>query len=275
MNKHHRADEDLYDPQYEDMDSDQPEFQDDEPTPPTRDRKWLTVMVSFGLALVLLANGLAFFPQWFNLDVVKFLAKSNELSQRADIQQYKQAIVIVRAGNNKGTGFHVVNPNDLDEYGYILTNAHVIEGFTAVEVYGLDGDSYPAEVVVKDEIHDVAVLHIKDATVVPLERLSLVTQLEIIEGQPIKVIGNPLVFNGIANEGFVGRNIQLVGSDQQVMSVQAPIYRGNSGSPVIAEDGKVVGMIFATSQIVENGTSIKVGLAIPSSIIETLMSQLP
>ncbi|WP_178075216.1 trypsin-like peptidase domain-containing protein, partial [Pseudomonas sp. 2995-1] len=88
-------------------------------------------------------------------------------------------------------------------------------------------------------------------------------------GMSIYVIGNPLFFNFIANRGHI---IDLTeGRDVPFLMIDAPIYRGNSGSPVINEDGLVVGVVFATSRRDVDGERIRVGLAVP---VEHLMNYL-
>src|SRR5690625_2901082 len=70
----------------------------------------------------------------------------------------------------------------------------------------------------------------------------------------------PLRFQGIANEGTIIDDIQLSSWDEKVMMIEAPIYRGNSGSPIINKNGQVIGIVFATLNQEEHG---KVGLFIP------------
>ena len=76
----------------------------------------------------------------------------------------------------------------------------------------------------------------------------------------IYFIGNPLKFSGIANKGNLMDEVRLEGWDQPVVTIDAPVYRGNSGSPIINKDGKVTGVIFATIDEEEIG---KVGLFVP------------
>src|SRR5699024_5598304 len=90
--------------------------------------------------------------------------------------------------------------------------------------------------------------------------LQLADHFTLTTDEPIYFIGNPLRFTGIANEGVVLDYIMVKSKEEPVVMMDAPVYRGNSGSPVINEAGKVIGVIFATSHTNEAG---RVGLFIP------------
>src|SRR5699024_12828593 len=62
----------------------------------------------------------------------------------------------------------------------------------------------------------------------------------------IYFIGNPLKFSGIANNGNLQDEVQLESWDKSVITIDAPVFRGNSGSPVINDAGEVIGVVFAT-----------------------------
>lgn len=76
----------------------------------------------------------------------------------------------------------------------------------------------------------------------------------------IYFIGNPLQFIGIANEGTIIDYTNVKSKELPVLMLDAPVYRGNSGSPVINEEGNVIGVVFATLEHEEEG---RVGLFIP------------
>src|SRR5690606_4407933 len=99
-------------------DADYEEEDDDSDFEPAVRRGWIRNTVMIVLVDALLSNILAFWPQIYNMETLPFLFKSRELSGREEIQNYKQAVVLVGTDKGKGTGFHISN-------GYIITNYHV------------------------------------------------------------------------------------------------------------------------------------------------------
>jgi serine protease Do len=221
-----------------------------------RARKRLRKGIAIFLIVALIANGAAFWPMLYNLQAIRFLAISSELSRNEAISQYKQSVVTVSTEDGKGTGF-LISPD-----GHIVTNHHVIDGKKKAFVKFSEGASMEAEVVVSEASLDLAVLKIelrdKDRPALPLER-----EESWQPGTHVYVIGNPLFFSHIVNQGtFVGE-IPVQGLDVPAMAIQAPIYKGNSGSPLINEKGEVVAVVFATAEIEDSGEKRKVGLAVP------------
>lgn len=90
------------------------------------------------------------------------------------------------------------------------------------------------------------------------------------ENEHIHFIGNPLAFTGIANEGTLLESIQLDDWQVPVMMLKAPVYRGNSGSPVIDQQGEVIGIIFATMKYEPIG---RVGLFVPVQQLHHILEQ--
>ncbi|PYZ98222.1 serine protease [Alteribacter lacisalsi] len=223
---------------------------DDEEEEPElqKKKKGMKMTIAVILTFALLGNVLAFLPRLVNIPAVEFLTISRELSQNEDVQAYKESIVVVRGSDNKGTGFLY------SEDGYIITNDHVIEGEPFVTVSFEDGDRYQAEIVDTHDVLDLAILQIPSDHGQPA--------LTLREGwhpeQAVYVIGNPLFFNFIANQGdILGER-----SDGAVL-LDAPVYRGNSGSPVIGEDGSVLGVVYATTRTEYQGETTRAGLFIP------------
>lgn len=223
-----------------------------------RARRRMKKGIAVLLAVVLLANVLAFWPMLYNLQAIRFLTISRELSRNEDVTQYKQAVVVVSTEDGKGTGF-LISPD-----GYIVTNHHVIDGKKKAFVKFAKGGAYEAEVVLSIASLDLAVLKMaandEKRTVLQLER-----KKSWQPGTHVYVIGNPLLFNHIANEGTIVGEIPVRDLDVPAIVIQAPIYKGNSGSPVINERGEAVGVVFATTEIEQAGVKQNVGLAVPIS----------
>ncbi|SDJ41834.1 S1 family peptidase [Salimicrobium halophilum] len=209
--------------------------------------KWLILLIAFSMFFSVMSA----IPQTFSIPAIDFLITSAKLYTDEDVREYKQSVVVVEAGDSKGTGF-AYTPG-----GKILTNHHVIEGEPRISVSFEEQGLYQAEVVEEYEDIDLAVLEVEAED---LPHLSLAEEADISETPPITFIGNPLRFIRIANEGEVIGKRDLKDWSKKVMVLDAPIYRGNSGSPVINEEGEVIGVVFATLRTDKEG---KVGLAVP------------
>ncbi|AVQ98545.1 serine protease [Oceanobacillus iheyensis] len=219
--------------------------EDDKPKRPFP--KWVFWVIALALAF----NVFALIPQTFSIPAIDFLITSTKLSTDQDIRNYKQAVVVVETENSKGTGFAI------NQEGTILTNHHVVEGEDHVTVAFPDDGLFEAEVVETNPAIDLAVLKVEAED---LPSLKLANAPIFKENASITFIGNPLRFNGIANQGSIVGHTRLSDWEREVVMIKAPVYRGNSGSPVFNEEGEVIGVIFAT---LDHETEGKVGLFIP------------
>lgn len=237
---------------------------EEEMPPPFFQRPWFRKLMGTVLVFALSAQVVALIPQMFSLPAVRFLRVSAQLSQSEDIQRYKQSVVVIRTEESKGTGFLIAAS------GLIVTNRHVVEGALAPKVHFLNGDVYAAQVLAMEEDVDLALLGI-GGTHEPT--LTLAESYDGSVGMPVYIIGNPLMFNGIANQG---ETLGLMGErNPPIMALQAPVYRGNSGSPVINRDGEVIGVVYATSVVEQDGERLDIGLAVPVDWVWRMLAQVP
>jgi S1-C subfamily serine protease len=139
-----------------------------------------------------------------------------------------------------GSGFVV------DKDGRVVTNAHVINGVTALQVTFADGRTVPAHVVGKDEQTDIAVLAV-DPDGLDLRPLELGDSSSVHLGDQVVAVSNP---NGIQAGAGTGR---IAAADQQVevpggyvvsgvFATDAVIAPASSGGPLMGGDGRVVGV---------------------------------
>ena len=141
-----------------------------------------------------------------------------------------------------GSGFPVGN-------GYVVTNAHVVSGTTSHAIARTDGTVLRADVIFFDPGRDVAVLYVPGYTVAgvtfgPASRGTKGAVIGYPGGQSEKTV--PAVVDGsIAAQGRDIYNGNFV--TRQIYVLQASVHPGNSGGPLIDLDGRVLGMVFATS----------------------------
>lgn len=209
--------------------------------------KWAFWIIS----LALVFNLLALLPQTFSIPAIDFLMTSAKLSSNADVKEHKKAVVVVETEDGRGTGFAIT------ENGTIITNHHVIEGEDSVTVAFPDEGLFTAKVTADYPAVDLAVLQVNAKN---LPHLQLAQETTFESDEAISFIGNPLRFQGIANTGTIIDYTSLDDWDQRVVMIDAPVYRGNSGSPVINNQGEVIGVIFAT---LDHDTYGRVGLFVP------------
>jgi len=167
----------------------------------------------------------------------------------------------------------------IDKEGHILTNNHVIEGASKVEVkLGSSDTEHEAEVVGADPATDVALLKV-NAPVSEEHPLSLGNSSKVSVGDPVVAIGNPFGLDRTVTAGIVSalqRQIQAPNgfSISHVIQTDAAINPGNSGGPLINSEGQVIGI---NSQIQTGGSgdgNVGIGFAVPINTAREVVEQI-
>lgn len=190
------------------------------------------------------------------------------------IESFKHSTVVVLCDNSTGTGII------LSENGMIVTNHHVIEDATTINVYLYDGRSYSATLIGSDAYNDVAVIKINAPNLIPAV---FANSEEVYTGDRVYAVGTPAgvdfawsVTAGIVShpyrelkfytdDGLLERSLFLIQTD-------ALVNPGNSGGPLVNNRCEVIGIVTMrlTDEYVGMGFAVPTNTALPiiQSIIE-------
>lgn len=149
--------------------------------------------------------------------------------------------------------------------GYIITNHHVIQGASAVEVLLANGDRYAAEIVGSDELNDLAVLRIERTGLPAIDLRPIDDPVRV--GETVVAIGSPFGLDATVTAGIVSalnRDLRVPDSADVIPAViqtDAAINPGNSGGALVDLRGRLVGI--NTAIVSRTGTNEGVGFAVP------------
>ncbi|MGV8990580.1 MAG: trypsin-like peptidase domain-containing protein [Thiobacillus sp.] len=164
-----------------------------------------------------------------------------------------------------GSGFVIASD------GYILTNAHVVDGAREINVKFSDKRERSARVIGVDPLSDIALIKV-DAKNLPTVQIGQADTLRV--GQWVLAIGSPFGFEQSASQGIVSALGRSLPGDAYVPFVQTdvPINPGNSGGPLIDLAGRVVGV---NAQIYSRSGGYQgVSFAIPVDVAMQVAAQL-
>ncbi|MBN1302000.1 MAG: Do family serine endopeptidase [Melioribacteraceae bacterium] len=167
----------------------------------------------------------------------------------------------------------------ISEDGYILTNNHVVENATKVDVGLQDKREFEAEVVGTDPLTDLAVIKI-NASGLPAAYLGDSDDLKV--GQWVMAIGNPLSLASTVTAGIVsalGRDISIIRNDdgygvEAFIQTDAAINPGNSGGALVDLQGSVIGINTAIATNGFTSNYIGYGFAIPINLARSVAEDL-
>jgi serine protease Do len=158
----------------------------------------------------------------------------------------------------------------IDPTGIALTNAHVVEKATEIEVITLDGNKHKAKTVGVDKKTDLAVLKLDDGKgKFSHARLGDSDRLQV--GDWVIAVGSPFGLQSTVTAGIISAKARQIGQGpfDDFLQTDAAINPGNSGGPLVNMQGEVVGI---NTAIVAGGSGI--GFAIPSNMARKIYTEL-
>lgn len=158
----------------------------------------------------------------------------------------------------------------IDPLGYILTNFHVIERASKIQVTLADGRAFPATLLAGDPVNDIALIKVDVPT--PLTAAEFAADDDTLLGETVIVLGNPF---GLGNSVTVGvlsakdREARYGGKVlyKDILQTDAAVNPGSSGGPLLNLDGQLIGLNVAIYQEAQN-----IGFAVPIKRMRELLA---
>lgn len=169
-------------------------------------------------------------------------------------------------GAGTGSGFVI------DTDGHIVTNNHVVEGASFIEVTFIDGSRAEAELVGRDPDSDLAVIRV-DPDEVTLQPVVLADSDSVFVGQRALAIGSPFNQDFTLTTGIVSALNRNLTTEERfsiphIIQTDTAINPGNSGGPLLNLSGQVMGV--NTAILSGSGTGSGVGFAVPSNTVRRI-----
>ena len=176
------------------------------------------------------------------------------------IEDAIKSVVTIRTDISQGTGFII------DREGYIVTNYHVMENAKSAGIFTYDDETYSVSLVGYDSNFDIALLKIEG----DFEKLKLDDSDDIQIGEKVIAIGNPLGLQFSVSEGIVSAiHRQGPSGVNAYIQTDAALNPGNSGGPLINDQGKVIGI-----NNFKIGSGESLGFALESNYIEDIVNEI-
>lgn len=176
---------------------------------------------------------------------------------RGGPQQPRQALA-------QGSGFVITAD------GYVVTNNHVVDGATKIQVSFDENNKHEADLIGTDARTDIALLKIKGDKTFPFVKFA---EKNARVGDWVLAVGNPFGLGGTVTAGIVSALSRDIGSGPyDFLQIDAAVNRGNSGGPTFNLDGEVVGV--NTAIYSPSGGNVGIAFAVPAKTAAEVISQL-
>ncbi|MET3113269.1 serine protease Do [Pedobacter sp. CG_S7] len=194
-------------------------------------------------------------------ELVKIKNSQNKLIR--NINNSKIEKVPVNPAKFGGTGFALTSS------GYLCTNLHVVNGADSIYVQNAKGDSFKAKVVYQDSQYDLAILKIVDKNFSTLSSLPYkLNKKNMGIGENVFTLGFPKD-DAVLGEGYVSSKTGHAG-DTTAYQVSIPVNPGNSGGPLLDNNGNLIGVISAKEYQIDGAA-----FAVKSKYILEALSAIP
>lgn len=169
----------------------------------------------------------------------------------------------------------------VSEDGYIVTNNHVVENATEIEVVLNNNKTYKAKLIGRDGDTDLALIKVEDKD---LPAVSFANSDSVLVGEWVMAVGNPFNLESTVTAGIVsakGRNINILGNDnaqrsntaiESFIQTDAAVNPGNSGGALVNLNGELVGINTAIAS--PTGSYAGYSFAVPSNIVKKVIFDL-
>jgi putative serine protease PepD len=247
-------------------------------------RRWGVALVLAGVLVVGVAGCSASATPGSSANVVNGNTQSSTVSVPPSAQDLQQTVInviaavepsVVQVQGQGGQGSDIGSGEIMSTDGYIVTNDHVVSGFSTFTVLLANSKSYPAQVTGEDPANDLAVLKINATGLHPI---AVADSSKVAVGEFAIAIGSPLgltqsatfgivsALNRTASEGPGGPAAQLTG----LIQTSAPINPGNSGGALVNLQGQLIGIPTLGAVDQESGSAADgIGFAIPSNTVQS------
>lgn len=168
------------------------------------------------------------------------------------------SVFVVTSGNSLGSGFAVGE-------NCIVTNAHVLDNTNSIVLTTYAGETHTAYLVGYDQDKDIAVLGVKDAKFTPL---TVADYKSLNTGDDVYAIGAPKSMAYTLTKGVISAKEREIGKYKYIQT-DAAINEGNSGGPLLNDEGNVIGV--NTLKMLD---SEGIGLAIPMTVVSDFLKSL-
>lgn len=175
-----------------------------------------------------------------------------------EAEETYNSVFVVTSGNALGSGFAVGE-------NCVITNAHVVNNPDSIVLTTYAGETYMAYLVGYDDDQDLAVLGVEDVTFTPL---TVADYAGLTTGDDVYAIGAPKSMAYTLTKGVISAKERKIG-EYTYIQTDAAVNEGNSGGPLLNDEGKVIGV-----NTLKMLNSEGLGLAIPMSVVSDFLRSL-